>query len=41
VISLSPSRQIMGQYFKIRPRQLPSTSFPIHLSLITSSFDAV
>jgi hypothetical protein len=38
VIFLSPSRRMLGQYLKIRPRQLSTKSFPIRRhSLILSS----
>jgi hypothetical protein len=37
---LSPSRLIQVEYLTIRPRPLPSKSFPINRSLITLSFDA-
>jgi hypothetical protein len=38
---VSPSRQILGKFLKIRPRPLPSTSLPVHHLLITPSFDTV
>jgi hypothetical protein len=30
VVFLSPSRRMLGQYLKIRPRPLPTRSFPNH-----------
>jgi hypothetical protein len=41
VIFLSPSSQMFGIIPKIGIRPVPSTSFPIHSSLITPKFDAV
>jgi hypothetical protein len=41
VVFLRYCRQIPAQYFKSRPQPLPSTSFPTHHSLITSSFGAI
>jgi hypothetical protein len=34
VVFLSPSYTMSGYYLKIRPRTLPSESFPLHHSLI-------
>jgi hypothetical protein len=34
VVFLSPSMQMLRYYVKIRPRPLPSKSFPIHHPLI-------
>jgi hypothetical protein len=41
IISLSLSRQITGEYLKIKSQPLPSKSFASHRSLITLSFDAL
>jgi hypothetical protein len=41
VVFLSPSRHILGSYPNIRPSLAPSTSFPIHHSLIIILFNVI
>jgi hypothetical protein len=41
VVFISPSRWMLGYCLKIRLLLLPSKSFPIDLSLITLSFEAI
>jgi hypothetical protein len=38
VVLLNPSRQMSRRYLKIKPRSLPSTSIPIHSSIILSFY---
>jgi hypothetical protein len=41
VVFLSLSKQMLRFYLKLRPRPLPSTSLPIHHSLVIPSLDSI